>query len=80
MGMILASEQQRIFDEGAKFSFDLFNTYVEKHWGKECKSIEEKRSFFFDIWSLIESFQGNISFYQMIDEAVKKKGISEIVW
>ena len=77
MGMIMTDEQQRIFDEGARFSFDVFNAYVQKHWDKECKTIDETRDFFFDIWSLIESFQGNISFYQMIDKAVKEKNISE---
>lgn len=77
MGMIMTNEQRQIFDEGVKFSFNVFNSYVEKHWNKECTTIEEKRNFFFDIWSLIESFQGNISLYQMIDEAVKNKNISE---
>ena len=75
--MIMTTEQRQIFDEGAKFSFEIFNTYVKKHWEKECKTIEEKRNFFFDIWSLIENFQGNISLYQMIDEEVKQKNISE---
>lgn len=77
MGMTMTQEQRKVFDEGAKFSFNLFNVYVQKNWNKECKTIEEKRDFFFDIWSLIENFQGNISLYQMIDEAVKKKNISE---
>jgi len=77
MGMIMTNEQRQIFDEGANFSFEIFNAYVEKHWKKECDTIEEKRRFFFDIWALIESFSGNISLYQMIDEAVKTKNISE---
>ena len=77
MGIIMTVEQRKAFDEGAKFSFDIFNTYVKEHWQKECKTLEEKRDFLFDIWSLIESFQGNISLYQMIDEAVKNKNVSE---
>lgn len=77
MGMIMTNEQRQIFDQGAKFSFNLFTTYVNKHWKKECKTIEEKRDFFFDIWNLIESYQGNVWLYQMIDEEVKKERISE---
>jgi hypothetical protein len=77
MGMIITSEQRQIFDDGATFSFDLFGVYVQRHWKKECKTIEEKREFFFDIWNLIESFQGNISYYQIIDTVVKEKNISE---
>ena len=73
----MTQDQRKVFDEGVQFSFELIKTYIEKNWNKECKTENERRDFIFDIWSFIEGFNGNITLYQLVDNAMKAKNISE---
>ena len=77
MGITMTHDQKKVFDEGAKFSFELIVTYINKHWSKSCETSDEKRDFIVDIWNFVDYCKENISLYQMIDEAVKERQISE---
>ena len=76
MTVKMTLEQRKIFEMGAKWSFDLLAEHIKKNWSKECETVDEKRDFIFDIWSFIEGFAHGL-YYQKMEEYYQKNNISE---